>query len=83
MNTLLDRPVADPKLLLREAVAQDLLRGRSEDFIYMHTIDQAIESARLVGLDESDVEVVAAGVRRDVAEALAALRAEGLHAEHD
>jgi hypothetical protein len=81
MNTLLDRPIADPKLLLRQSVALDLLQGRSEDFIYMRAIDQAIESARLVGLDESDVDVIAAGVRRDVAEALAALRAEGLHSE--
>jgi hypothetical protein len=83
MNTLLDRPIADPKIQLREFVLLDLLRGRSEDYVYMRQIDAAIESARLVGLDESDVEVIAAGTRRDVAEALATLRAEGLHADHE
>jgi hypothetical protein len=77
MNTLLDRPIADPKAQLRESVALDLLRGRSEDFIYMRAIDNAIESARLVGLDESDVEVVVAGTRRDVAGILTELRSEG------
>jgi hypothetical protein len=77
MNTLLDRPVSDPKALLRESVAQDLIRGRSEDFIYMRQIDAAIESARLVGIDESDIEVIAAGVRRDVAGILTELRSEG------
>ena len=81
MNTLLDRPVVDPKLLLRESVALDLSRGRSEDFIYMSQIDASIKSARLVGIDESDIDVIAAGVRRDVAEAMASLRTSGLHAE--
>jgi hypothetical protein len=82
MNALLEKPpVLDPKAQLRDSVALDLLRGRSEDYVYMRQIDAAIESARLVGIDESDVDVIVAGVRRDVASILNELRSEGLHSE--
>jgi hypothetical protein len=72
---------ADLKALRRDAVVQDLIRGRTEDHIYMRSIDAAIEAARREGFTESETEIIVAGTRRDVADILNECRAEGLHPE--
>jgi hypothetical protein len=71
----------DLKTLRRELVIQDLHRGRIEDYIYMRSIDAAIEAARREGFTEPEIEIIAAQARRDVADLLAECRAEGLDAE--
>jgi hypothetical protein len=71
---LIDMPeeyFAECKALRRKAVLMDFLMDRSDDEIYRDHIEAAIEMAREEGFDESDVEVVAAQTRRDIADALA------------
>jgi hypothetical protein len=46
------------------------MRGESVEQIYREVIDLAIQAAREGGCDESDVEVMAAQARRDVADIL-------------
>jgi hypothetical protein len=73
-----EHPSRELKEIRSVGVLSEILDGKSEDSIYRRAIDIAIRAARLEGLDESDVEVVAAGARRHVAEILAECRALGL-----
>jgi hypothetical protein len=84
MARIIDIPVNEAdafKALCRQMVVIDLLLGCSEDELYRRRIDVATQAARLEGCDESDVEVIAAQARRDVAEILAECRADGLDPE--
>ncbi len=76
-SRLLDAPpkmIDGLKHITRVAVVMDILQGHAEDEIYQRQIDTMISAARSEGCDESDVEVIAAQARRDVADTLAECR---------
>ena len=69
------------KQIIREAVVMDIVRGRSEDEIYRIRIDSMTRAAKDGGCDESNVEVIVAMTRSQIADTLAECRASGIHPE--
>jgi hypothetical protein len=54
----------------RLMVLVELMKGMGDEEIYRRIVGVAIQAGRYEGCDESDIEVIAAQARRDVAEVL-------------